>query len=54
MASIDELYTDNDSDDGSISTKYIKKILCRSQIHPELNARDTIFKIHNRIRQTKN
>ena len=54
MSSIDELSTDNDSNDGSVSAKYIKEILWRSQIHPELNSRDTIFKIRNSIRKTQN
>ena len=54
MASIDESSIDNDYDEGSIITNAIEKIRGKSQIHPELNARDSIFEIRDRIKQTQN
>ena len=39
-ASIDESFTYNDSDDGSISTNALGEIRDESQIHPKLKARD--------------
>ena len=51
MASIDEFYTDYDSDDRSISTNALKDIRVGSQIHQELNIRYAIFKIRARIRK---
>ena len=54
MASIDELSTDYDSDDGYISTNDIKNIWYGSQIHPEINWSDARFKICDHIRQTQN
>ena len=52
MASIDESYSDDDSDDGSISTNNLEDIRDGSQIHQELNSRDDILKICDRIKQT--
>ena len=46
--------TENDSDDRYISENDLEYIQDRSQIHPDINARYTIFKIHDRIRQTQN
>ena len=51
MASIDELSTDDDSDDVSIATNSLKQIRDGSQIYPEISARDDRFKICDRIRQ---
>ena len=53
MASIADSSTENDSDDGYISTEALEDIPDGSQIHLELNTRDARFKIHDRIRQTK-
>ena len=53
-ASIDESSTDDDYDDGSISKNALEGIGCRSQIHPELHARDARFKMRVRIRKTQN
>ena len=54
MDSIDELTTNNESDDGYISTNYIEGILNGSQIQPEINARYARFKICDRILKTQN
>ena len=51
MASIDESSTENDSDEGSISTNALKEILDGSQIHIELNARYARLKILDRIKK---
>ena len=48
-ASIDESSTEYDSDDGSISTIDLKDIRDRSQVHPELNARDARLRMIDRI-----
>ena len=53
MASIDESFTDNDSDDGSISKNYIKDIWDVIQIDPELNARYSRLKIYDRTKKGK-
>ena len=53
LDSIDESYTEDESDDGSISTNVLGDIRCVSQIHPELNARDAGFKICHHIIRTK-
>ena len=53
-ASIDESSTDNNYDDGSISTKSLWDICYGSSIHPELNARYARFKISANIKKTKN
>ena len=45
MDSIDELYTENYSYDGSIDTNYLEDIWEEIQIRPEINARDARFKI---------
>ena len=54
LALNDESSTDNDSDYGSISMNSLEDIWNRSQIHPELNTRDDILKIRDRIKQTQN
>ena len=54
LDSIDDWSTENDSDDGSISTDDLEDIWGGSQIHPELNARDARLKIRDRIKQTQN
>ena len=51
-ASIDELSTDDDCNDGYIGTNTLKDIWDGSQIYPEINGRYAIFKICVRIRQT--
>ena len=52
LASIDYSSTDNDYDDGSISTNYLEDIRGGSQIHPELNTRYSRLKIRDCIKQT--
>ena len=52
--STDELSTENDSDDGYISTNVLEDIWDENQIHPEINARDDRLKMHDHIRKTKN
>ena len=37
LSSIDYLYTENDSDDGSISTNALEEIRDGNKIHPEIN-----------------
>ena len=54
LDSIDESYPDDESDDGIIGMNALKEIWDGSQIHPDLNTRDDIFKISDRIRQTQN
>ena len=54
LDSIDELYTDNDTDDISMSANYIEDIQDRSQIHPDINTIYARFKIGDRIIQTQN
>ena len=53
LSSIDELSTDDYSDDVSISKNTVEEIWDGSQIHPVTNARDTRLKIHDCIKQTK-
>ena len=53
-ASIDESYTDDESDYGYISINDLKDIRYESQIHPANNMRDSRLKICDHIRQTKN
>ena len=48
-SSIDELSTEDHSDDGSISTNAAEDIQDESQIHPDINTSDAIFKIRDRI-----
>ena len=52
MSSIDGLSGDNDYDDGSIGTNDPRYICERSQIHQEINATYTIFKMRDCITQT--
>ena len=54
MSSIDELSTDDDTDDGYISKNVPKDILDGSKIHPDNNERDARLKISDRIKQTQN
>ena len=54
MASIGDLSTDDDSDDGYVSTNNLKDVYDGIQVHPELNERDAKLKIRDRIKQTKN
>ena len=54
MDSIDELSTDDDSDEISISTNVLKEIWYRSRIHPGIDAIDANFKIRDRILKTQN
>ena len=53
MASIDESFTYNDSDDGSISRNSLEGIWYGIQIRPEINARDARLKIRDRIKLTQ-
>ena len=53
MDSIDESSTDDNSDEGYISTNVLKEIWGGSQIYLELNARNDRLNIRDRIRQTK-
>ena len=52
MDLIDESYIDDESGDEYISTNALRDNRGVSQIHPEINARDTILKICDRIKQT--
>ena len=47
------IFTDNDCDDISISAKAPEDIWDRSQIHPEINARDDRSKISDCHRKTQ-
>ena len=53
LASIDESYIDDESDDRYISTKYLEDIRYWSQIYPDIKARDDRLKISERIKQTQ-
>ena len=53
LDSIDGLSTDNDSEEGSISTDALGDIWDGSQIHPKINTRYDKFKIRDLIRQTQ-
>ena len=53
-ASIDELYTDNDSGNGSISTNTLEDIWYGSQTHQGLNLRKFRLKIFNPVKQAQN
>ena len=44
---------DDDSDNGYISTNYLKDIQDGSQIHPGINARYVRLKIRDRIKKTQ-
>ena len=50
---IDELSTDDESDDKYISTNSLKEIWRGNYVHPEINARYARLKIRDRIRQTQ-
>ena len=52
LDSIDESYTDNYSD-GYISTKALEDIWDGNYVHPYINARDSRFRICDRIRQAQ-
>ena len=53
LDSIDESSTDDDSDDGSISTNDLKDIWDGSQIHPYIKSVYARLKIRDRMKQTK-
>ena len=53
MASIDELYTEDEYDDGIISMNALEGIRDGNHAHPDINARDAIFKIRYHTRQTQ-
>ena len=53
LSSIDELFADNDSDDGYISMNALEDIQDRSQIHPDINVRYALLKIRDHIKQTE-
>ena len=50
LASIDESFTDDDSNGGSISTNSLEYIWYRSYVHIDMNARDSRLKICNSIK----
>ena len=50
-ASIDELFTDDDSYYGSINKNSRKSIQDVNYVHLDINARDARLKIRDRIRQ---
>ena len=49
-----ELSTYDDSDDGYISKNALEDIWGRSQIHLDINERDTRLKIHELVRLPNN
>ena len=51
MVSIDESSKDDEYDDVSISTNDLEDIQYGIQIHSDINARDSILKIRDRIKQ---
>ena len=51
LSSTDELSTDDDSDDRSISTNALEDIWYGSQIHTYINSRYARLKICDRIKQ---
>ena len=53
LASIDEFYIENESDDASINTNALEEIWDVKYIHPGINTRDDRFKIRDQIRQMK-
>ena len=53
LAPIDEPYIENDFDDGSINTNDLEEIQYGNYLHTDINARDTILKINDHIRQGK-
>ena len=53
MASIDESYADDNSDEGSISTNALEDIQDGSHVHPDINTRDARLKISDRIKQAQ-
>ena len=53
LTSIDESSTDDDSDDGYISTNTLEDIRNVNYLHPGINTRYARLKIHERIRQTQ-
>ena len=53
LASIDESSSDDNSDEEYISTDNIEDIRYGSHVHPNINSRDTILKIHDHIIQAK-
>ena len=53
MDSIYESSKCDDSYDRSISTNNLEDIRDENYVHPDINARDAIFKIRDRIRQAQ-
>ena len=53
LASIDEPYTEYDSDFGSIIESALEEILDGNYVHPDINSRDSGSKIRDCIRQKK-
>ena len=53
MSSINELSTDDESDDVSILNNTLEDIQDRSQIHPDINERDARLKIREHIKTQK-
>ena len=53
LGSIDESSTDDDYDGGYISTNVLEDIRDGNHIHPDINARDYILKIHDPIKQAQ-
>ena len=51
MTSIYESSTDDDSDDGSITTKSLKDIWDGNYVYPDIITMDDILKMRDRIRQ---
>ena len=50
---MNELYTDDDSDDGYISRNYLKKIRDRNYVHTYINAGNYRLKILDHIKKRK-
>ena len=51
--SIDESYADSNYDDESINTNSLEDIQNLNHVHPNINARDSILRIPDRIRQAQ-
>ena len=54
LSLIDEVSTDDESDEGSIRMNNLEEICYESQIYPEINARDARLKIRDHTKQTQN
>ena len=53
MASFDESYADNNSDEKYISTNNIEEIWDGNYVHPDINSIYAILKIRGHIRQAQ-